>query len=78
VDHVSFDPQQILFSLPSDGISLEELETSLMKQALAQCHGNQTRAAKLLGLTRDQFRYRWKKIKEANRPRLVVVAGSRR
>ena len=78
VDHVSFDPQKVLFSLPSDGISLEELETSLMKQALAQCHGNQTRAAKLLGLTRDQFRYRWKKIKEANRPRLVAVAGSHR
>ena len=78
VDHVSFDPQKVLFSLPSDGISLEELETSLMKQALAQCHGNQTRAAKLLGLTRDQFRYRWKKIKKANRPRLVAVAGSHR
>lgn len=78
LDHVSFDPQKILFSLPSGGISLQELEISLMKQALGQCHGNQTHASKLLGLTRDQFRYRWKKIKEANRPRLVAVAGSYR
>ncbi|HEX7296419.1 MAG TPA: sigma-54 dependent transcriptional regulator [Pyrinomonadaceae bacterium] len=78
MDQASFDPPKILFSLPSDGISLEDLETSLMKQALAQSHGNQTRAAKLLGLTRDQFRYRWKKIREANRPRLVAVAGSHR
>ena len=66
------------FRLPSDGISLEALETSLLKQALLQTSGNQTRAAKLLGLTRDQFRYRWKKIEESNRPRLVAVAGSHR
>jgi DNA-binding NtrC family response regulator len=50
-------------SLPRDGISLDEVETSLLKQALAQANGNQTRAADLLGLTRDQFRYRWKKIR---------------
>ena len=67
-----------IFRLPSAGISLEQLETSLMKQALAQCHGNQTHAAKLLGLTRDQFRYRWKKVKESSRPHLVAVAGSHR
>ena len=78
VDHVSIDSAEGILSLPSDGISLEQLETSLMKQALARSNGNQTRAARLLGLTRDQFRYRWKKIKESTRPRLVAVAGSRR
>jgi transcriptional regulator with PAS, ATPase and Fis domain len=67
-----------LLNLPSEGISLNELETSLLKQALARSNGNQTRAAKLLGLTRDQFRYRWKKFRQMNRPRLVAVAGSRR
>jgi two-component system response regulator AtoC len=66
-----------LFNLPSEGISLEQLETSLLKQALARSAGNQTRAAKLLGLTRDQFRYRWKKFRESNRPRLVAVAVAR-
>ena len=66
------------FYLPNEGISLDRLETSLMRQALTRCNGNQTRAAKLLGLSRDQFRYRWKKVKEANRPRLVIVGGSGR
>jgi len=66
----------LLFNLPPAGISLQDLETSLIKQALTQCNGNQTRAAKLLGLTRDQFRYRWKKIKQATRPHLVAVGGS--
>lgn len=64
-----------VFNLPSSGISLEALETSLIKQALTQSNGNQTRAAKLLGLTRDQFRYRWKKIKKASKPHLVAVGG---
>jgi two-component system response regulator AtoC len=75
---VNIDLPDSIFRLPSAGISLQQLETSLMKQALAQCHGNQTHAAKLLGLTRDQFRYRWKKVKESSRPHLVAVAGSHR
>ena len=75
---VNIDLTDSIFRLPSAGISLEQLETSLMKQALAQCHGNQTRAAKLLGLTRDQFRYRWKKVKASTRPHLVAVGGSHR
>jgi two-component system response regulator AtoC len=49
--------------LPRQGISLDQVETSLIRQALAQASGNQTRAANLLGLTRDQFRYRWKKLR---------------
>jgi two-component system response regulator AtoC len=50
-------------TLPLEGISLNEVEASLMKQALAQAGGNQTRAADLVGLTRDQFRYRLKRIR---------------
>lgn len=65
-----------LLSLPLEGVSLNELETSLLQQALARSNGNQTSAAKLLGLTRDQFRYRWKKFRESKRPRLVAVARS--
>ena len=75
--HLSLVNAEAVFNLPPGGISLEQLETSLLKQALARSDGNQTRAAKLLGLTRDQFRYRWKKLRQSNPPRLVVVAGSR-
>ena len=54
-----------------------EFEKKFIQVALKKTEGNQSTAAKLLGLTRDQFRYRWKKFRESNRPRLVAVAGSR-
>ena len=47
--------------LPAEGVNLEELERSLVVQALDRSHGNQTRAATLLGLNRDQIRYRIEK-----------------
>lgn len=50
------------FTLPNSGISLEKMEDSLVQQAIEQCHGNQTHAAKLLGISRDQLRYRLKKL----------------
>ncbi len=54
-------------SLPPDGICLHEVETSLLKQALGRAGGNQTHAAEFLGLTRDQFRYRLKKLQEGQK-----------
>lgn len=53
-----------LFQLPYAGIDLEKVELSLVQQALDYSNGNQTRAAKLLGVSRDQLRYRLKKIEE--------------
>jgi len=50
------------FALPPGGLSLDELETALVRQAVARSGGNQTRAAELLGISRDQLRYRLKKI----------------
>ncbi|HEX4912702.1 MAG TPA: sigma-54 dependent transcriptional regulator [Vicinamibacterales bacterium] len=47
--------------LPSGGINLEALERSLVVQALERAGWNQTRAAALLGLNRDQIRYRIEK-----------------
>ncbi len=44
--------------LPAGGVNLEDLERSLVVQALERSGGNQTRAAALLGLNRDQIRYR--------------------
>ena len=44
--------------LPDEGVDLRALERSLVVQALRRTRGNQTRAGQLLGLTRDQMRYR--------------------
>ena len=49
--------------LPSEGIDLEQLERSLVVQALERSGWNQTRAATLLGINRDQIRYRIEKFK---------------
>jgi two-component system response regulator AtoC len=51
--------------LPATGIDLEQLERSLVVQALERSGWNQTRAAGLLGLNRDQIRYRIEKFKLA-------------
>ena len=52
------------FILPDKGIELEEVELSFVRQAMERSGGNQTRAAELLGISRDQLRYRLKKIEE--------------
>jgi transcriptional regulator with GAF, ATPase, and Fis domain len=49
--------------LPANGIDLEQLERSLVIQALERSGWNQTRAAGLLGVNRDQIRYRIEKFK---------------
>ena len=49
------------FQLPADGVSLEEVERQLLTQALERTGGNQTQAAQLLRLNRDQVRYRIEK-----------------
>ncbi len=49
------------FTLPDEGIKLEDLEQEMIKQALDRTHGNRSRAARLLGLTRDTLLYRIKK-----------------
>ncbi len=48
-------------SLPPEGIALADWERALIEQALEEYGGNQTKAAKRLGLTRDTLRYRLKK-----------------
>ncbi len=55
--------------LPQEGVPLDEVEMSLVRQALERSGGNQTRAAELLRISRGQLRYRLKKLEEmkANR-----------
>jgi DNA-binding NtrC family response regulator len=48
-------------TLPEDGLRLDDVEKQLITLALERTRGNQTRAAALLGLHRDQIRYRMEK-----------------
>ncbi len=48
-------------ALPTEGVDLEEVERTLIAQALEAARGNKTRAARLLRLTRDTLRYRLEK-----------------
>lgn len=52
------------FVLPVEGISLDQAELSFVRQAIERSGGNQTRAAELLGISRDQLRYRLKKLED--------------
>jgi len=51
----------MLFHLPPEGVDLEQVERQLLQQALERAHGNQTQAGHLLGINRDQVRYRIEK-----------------
>ncbi len=50
-----------LWEIPTGGTRLEEVERMLVEQALKQAHGNQSRAARLLDISRDALRYKMKK-----------------
>jgi two-component system, NtrC family, response regulator AtoC len=63
------------YRLPSQGIDFRELEREVLTQALRLASGNQTRAALLLGLTRDQIRYRMAKFGMSSRD--ATSAGER-
>ena len=52
------------YILPSEGIDLEELERSVVQQALEAADNNQSKAAQLLGLTRGKFRVLLKNLKK--------------
>ena len=60
----TIDEVSVRFVLPNEGISLDEVELSFVRQAIDRSSGNQTRAAELLGISRDQLRYRLKKLEE--------------
>lgn len=49
------------FLLPDQGLNMDELEASLIEQALVKTFGNRSKAARMLGLSRDTLLYRIKK-----------------
>ena len=63
----SKSPFALQLEIPDEGISLEEVERTLLKKALEKTGGNQTRAAQLLGLKRHALIYRMEKF-ELDKP----------
>lgn len=47
---------------PPDGLTLEQFEDEIIKEALRRAGGNKSQAARLLGLSRNALRYRLSKI----------------
>jgi DNA-binding NtrC family response regulator len=50
-----------LFALPAEGINFEDIERSLIMQAMERTDNNITKSAKLLGLTFRTLQYRLEK-----------------
>ncbi|HJM40490.1 MAG TPA: sigma-54 dependent transcriptional regulator [Planctomycetota bacterium] len=50
-------------TLPIEGLCFEDLEKKWVQEALQRSKGNRTEAARLLGMNRDQIRYRINKFK---------------
>jgi len=49
------------FALPSEGVDIENVFRSLIVQALDRSQYNQSKAARLLGISLPTFRYRMEK-----------------
>ncbi len=54
-------PEELDIRIPAGGIDIEDVEKRLIRRALQMTGGNQTKAAKLLNITRDTLRYRMQK-----------------
>ncbi len=52
---------EVVVDLPEGGLSLEAVERALLLAALGRSGGNQSAAARLLGVSRDTLRYRMEK-----------------
>ena len=59
--HIQKVRSEVHVTLPPTGVPLEDLEREILRQALRQCDGNVSRAARFLSITRQTFIYRMKK-----------------
>jgi transcriptional regulator with GAF, ATPase, and Fis domain len=66
----------VLFRLPAEGVNLEDVERQLLVQALDRAAGNQTQAGHLLGINRDQVRYRIEKFRLPAHGQAVAAASA--
>ncbi len=55
VRHVPSVGASTSIEIPNEGISLEQVERDLIKNALNKAGGNKSKAAKLLGITRRKL-----------------------
>jgi DNA-binding NtrC family response regulator len=51
-----------------DGMTLEQWEDEMIREALRRAHGNKSQAARILGLSRNALRYRLSKIGIGDEP----------
>lgn len=49
------------FQLPAEDVLFEDVERQRLVQVLERANGNQTHAGQMLGINRDQVRYRIEK-----------------
>ncbi len=54
-------PDRILPNITEEGLVLDDVEKKLIAEAMERASGNQSKAARLLGVSRDTLRYRLKK-----------------
>src|SRR5512138_2876274 len=54
-------PEKIVPNITDEGLVLDDVERKLIAEAMERASGNQSKAARLLGVSRDTLRYRLKK-----------------
>jgi DNA-binding NtrC family response regulator len=54
-------PEKMVPAVTGEGLVLDDVERKLIAEAMERASGNQSRAARLLGVSRDTLRYRLKK-----------------
>ncbi len=54
-------PEKLVPQVPDQGLVLDDVERKLIAEAMERASGNQSKAARLLGISRDTLRYRLKK-----------------
>ena len=65
----------VLLELPPDGLSIEQVEREIIRQALEMHSGNQTRAARYLDITRSALIYRMQKFGLGSPPEDAKAEG---